>query len=465
MLKRVLSLMALWLFVILIPTATAQEAEVRWYYAFNVEDGSLVAYNLAGETHTLLESGVTGINVIGTRITEEDALLLLRVDETFGLYHATPEQITLLVGEDGILQVPLAATDGAAVMINQYAGQPVYASLFKDGVLTRLPNRVFGVRSYARFSQDGRYFRYVGLDETDNIALWQYDTTTGDNVEVFGFGTEVPILRIDTYGDRWMQRSADEAGQASYRLIDMNGVIEELGTYDESQSAGTFHVFGDDLVAYPDSCDGTCSFELRSADQTQHYRVDEATFHSLLVARMNPDTLLMLSLDDQFYRVSVNEPPQLIGAFTRDEYHVFSSSFLAVSPDARWLMTVDDGEAPTEHQVRSLVTGEVVATYPYGTGNYLHQVMYGDGVVVLKTNNNSYDFLLYAADDGGETYKIVQQPREDNIRVYFEMLPGYRALYRAADPFTGIYLHDLEAGTETAVLAGAWDHIRMMDLR
>lgn len=450
----------------LIPSSTspamAQEASVRWYYAFNVDDGSLVAYNLAGETHILLESGVTGINVIGTRISEDEALLLLRVDEEFGLYHATSEEITLLVGEDGILQVPLATTEGAAVMVNEYAGRAVYAALFKDGVLTRLPNLVFGVRTYARFSQDGRFFRYVGLDETDNIALWQYDTTTGENDEVFDFGVDTPILRVDPYGERWMQRSVVAEGQASYRLIDMNGEVEELGTYDESQSAGTFHVMGDDLVVYPEACESSCSFQLRAADQTQRYYADAATFHSLPVARISPETLLMLSLDDQFYAVSVNEPPRLIGAFTRDDFHVFGSSFLAVSPDRRWLMTVDDGETPTEHQVHNLATGEVIATYHYGTGTYLHEVDYGDDVVALKLNDNSYDFLLYAPDDS-ETYAIVHQPRGDNIRVYFTLLPGHQALYRAANPFTGIYLHDLEANTEIPVLEGPWDHIRMLN--
>lgn len=470
MFKRILLLIMLG-FVTFIPTATvststAQEAAVRWYYAFNVDNGALVAYNLAGETHTLIESGVTGINPIGTRITEEEALLLLRVDEEFGLYHATPEQVTLLVGEDGILQVPLAVTEGAAVMINQYAGQPVYAALFKDGALTRLPNTVSGVRNYARFSQDGRFFRYVGLDEADNIALWSYDTTTGENNKVFDFGADAPILRVDLYGERWMQRTADEARQASYRLIDMNGQVEELGTYDESQSTGTFHVLGNDLVAYPSSCESDCSFELRSAEQTEHYQINADTFHALPVARLSPDTLLMLSLDDRFYAVTTSEMPQLIGAFTRDDYHVFGSSFLAVSPDARWLMTVDDGETPTEHRVHSLISGEVVATYSYSEGKYLREVDYGggDGTVALILNDNSYDFLLYESDDA-ETYEIVHQPRGDNIRVYFELLPNHQALYRAADPYTGIYLHDLKNGTEAAILSGAWEHIRMLSFR
>lgn len=466
MFKRILLLMMLG-FVTFIPTATvststAQEAAVRWYYAFNVDDGSLVAYSLAGETQLLLESGVTGINVIGTRISEDEALLLLRVDEEFGLYHATSEEITLLVGEDGILQVPLATTEGAAVMVNEYAGRAVYAALFRDGVLTRLPNLMFGVRAYARFSQDGRFFRYVGLDETDNIALWQYDTTTGENDKVFDFGVDTPILRVDTYGERWMQRSVVAEGQAAYRIIDLKGDVEELGTYDESQSAGTFHVMGDELVVYPETCESSCSFQLRAADQTQRYSADAATFHSLPVARLTPETLLMLSLDDQFYAVSMDEPPRFIGAFTRDDFHVFSASFQAVSPNQRWLMTVDDGDTPTTHQVHNLTTGEIIATYNYGTGTYLREVNYGDDVVALKLNDNSYDFLLYAPDDA-ETYEIVHQSRGDNIRVYFTLLPGHQALYRAADPFTGIYLHDLEIGTETPVLAGAWDHIRMLN--
>lgn len=445
----------------LIPVQAAEDAS-PWYFAYNVENGSLVAYNLNGESHVLLESGVTGSNVIGTRITDREALLLLRVDEQFGLYDATPEGITRLVGEDGILQVPLASTAGAAVMVNQYAGQPVYASLFKDGTLTPLPNRMYGVRSYARFSQDGRFFRYVGPGENGNIGLWNYDTTTSENTLAFDFELVVPTLRADTYGERWLQRSMGDGGQASYRTISINGQTEDLGTFDESQSSGAFHMLGDSLVAYPATCESDCPFEVRGADGVEVFQGNSDTFRSLPVARTANGGLLLLTQGDQFYTASTDAPPVFIGSFTRDQYHIFNASFLAVSLDGRWLMTVDRLESPTQHEVHNLVTGEVVGTYNYDIVPYLKGVSFGDGLAILKLNDISYDFLLTAADG---TYRIINQPAGDEIRVYFELLPGHAALYRTAEPYTGIFRHDLETDTVTPVLEGAWDYITLLQLR
>jgi hypothetical protein len=460
MLKRgIIFWVLLWAVV---PAVGAQDIKSPWYFAYNVDTGSLASYNLAGQSNILIASGVTGRNVIGTRISSDEALLLLRVDEKFGLYDATPDKITRLLGEDGILQVPLAYTEGAAVMVNQYAGRPVYASLFYNGVLTPLPNRAFGVPSYARFSQDGRFFRYIGTDDRDHFVLWNYDVVVGEQSLGFDFGMDVPSLKADTYGEHWVQRTVLDDGKVNYHLISLNGQADDLGTVDESQGAGSFQLLGEDIIAFGADCEDDCPFEVRSAAGVQTFQGDTNIFRGLPIARVSDDGLLMLNQDDLFYRATGDAPPQFIGSFTRDQYHLFSSSFFAVSPDARWLMTVDDGAKPTKHNVHNLITGEIVATYNYNKVPYLDSVRFGDGVVILRLNDNSYDFLLYNPDG---TYQITHQAASKEIRVYFELLPDQSALYRTARPYTGIYLHDFKAGTESPVLEGAWEYINLIQLR
>ena len=460
MLFRVL--LALFVWCAFIPVAAAQGTPDRWYFAFNKDSGSLVAYNLDGLTNVLIEKGVTGMNAIGTRISDDAALLLLRVNEQFGLYRATPFQVTRLVGEDGILQVPLAITDGAAVMVNQYDRQPVYASLFKEGRLTPLPQRVVGLTTVTRFSQDGAFVRALGTDENGGFVLWNFDTTSGEASAVLAFGADMPLLRPDGYGERWMQRQTLADGQASYRIIHLDGTIEELGAFDESQVAGSFYMLGDELVAYPPVCEDTCSFEVRSS-APRSFQADSATFRSLPVAALSTDSLLLLNRDDAFYIARQNAAPQFVGSFTRDRFHVFSASFQAVSPDRRWLMVVDDREKPTRHDLVDLTTQDIVASYDFSKPPaYLKQVLYGDGLIAFKLNNGAHDFVLYDAD-GAPT--VIHQPRGENIRVYFELLPGQQALYRAANPYSGIIRHDLKTGTETPLLEGAWEYITLLTLR
>ena len=460
---RIRSIVLLLLLWTLVPAAAAQEESGTWYFAYNKDDGSLVAYNLAGTVHTLIEEGVTGYNVIGTRISDSEALLLLRVDENFGLYDATPDGIRQLVDEEHILQLPLATTAGAAVMVDQFAAESVPAFLFRDGALTPLPGPAIGVPSYARFSQDGRYFRFIGPDDAGHYILWDYDSANGERARVFDFGTDIPGLIADTYGESWVQRVSLGGKQGSYRLIHMDKQVEEFGPFDESQSTGSVRPLGEALAVFPPTCEGGCAFEIRATDGTETYQVDSNTFRGVPIAHIAADSLLVLGNDDQFYTVSTDAPPQLIGSFTRDQYHIFNSSFLAASPDGRWLMTVDDWENPTEHYLNDLSTGEVVASYAYGQPpRYLSSVKYGDGLVALKLNDSSYDFVVYDADG---SYAIVNVPRGDQIRVYFELLPDHTALYRAASPYTGIYRHDLATGDETPLLEGAWEYVTMLSLR
>ncbi len=456
------ALLALFVLGAFIPAAAAQDRADRWYFAFNKDTGSLVAYNLDGLTNVLIKDGVTGMNAIGTRISDTEALLLLRVNEQFGLYHATPFQVTRLVGEDGILQVPLAVTNGAAVMVNQYDRQPVYASLFKEGRLTPLPQRVVGLTTLTRFSQDGAFVRALGTDENGSFVLWNFDTTSGEASTVVTFGADMPQVRSDVYGERWMQRQPLADGQVSYRILHLDGTTEELGTFDESQVPGSVYLLGDDLVAYPAVCEASCTAEVRSSPP-RSFQVDSATFRSLPVAASGTDSVLLLNRDDAFYMAHGNAAPQFVGAFTRDRFHVFSASFQAVSPDRRWLMVVDDQQKPTRHDLVDLTTLEVVASYDFSKPPaYLKQVLYGDGLIAFKLNNNAYDFVLYDADSAPT---IIHQPRGTNIRVYFELLPDQQALYRAANPYSGIVRHDLKTGTETPLLEGAWEYITLLTLR
>lgn len=45
------------------------------------------------------------------------------------------------------------------------------------------------------------------------------------------------------------------------------------------------------------------------------------------------------------------------------------------------------------------------------------------------------------------------------------LLPGDAARYWAANPYTGIFRHGLETGTETPILEGIWEYITLLNLR
>lgn len=453
------------LFLYAAAPTTAQQTSGVWYFASNVDTGALAAYSTDGQSNILIESGVSGQDATGTRIGDDEALLYLYVDNEPGLYHVTPNSVERLIGEDGVVRVPLAYTDGAAVMVAQYGErQPVRAMLYQNGELTRLPHNAWVSPTTSRFSEDGTAFRYLGANEAGNgYALWNYDLASGTSTVIHDFETLLPLVRPDTHGDRWLWRLANEdKSETVYSLISLDGALETIGTFNEQISSGSVFVFGQSVVVHTPSCESECPIELRSADGVEVYQGTAATYHGFPISRTADGGLIIVSADDLFYRVRMDDAPELLGSFTRNQVHILTSTFLAVSPDARWLMTVDDWENPTVHNVIDVNTGEVAATYSFNQPPYLDGVRYGDGLVVLKMSDNRHDFVLYGEGDG---YEIVQQPKTDEIRVYFAMLPNQTVLYRTARPYTGIYRHDLAAGTETVILEGAWEFINLADLR
>lgn len=436
-------------------TATAQyDQPLTWYFAYHDETGALIAFNTDGTVSTLLESGILNPTDNLTYLDHDVALAALNVDGTPRLYRLSPEKAELLEVDAGLAGNPLAVTTGAAVLSDFMRGEPVPAVLFTRDAVRELPQQVDGLRGSVRFSKDGQFLRYTGVDSSGTWGLWEHEVATGAERLIYTFGSERPDVRPDLGGEAWVWR-LETAPQATYEYIHADGTVESLGTVEEGDLRGSFYPLGNSLIIYPPTCDETCTIEIRSTDATQLLQMNPAAYRALPISFTPDGGLIVVTQADEFFRLSQDAPPQLLGRFLTSATTPILSRFLSTSPDGRWLMVTPTamGDDPTEFHLLDLTTGEHVRTFPiYNPA--LREIISGEGVLAFesdsRTEGGSYDLLLYTP----ESFEFITYTEADlSPGSYIALLLDQQAIYDGRD---AIFKDDLRTGERTLLLEGKW---------
>lgn len=444
------------------PTAVgrAQGDPMRWYFAIDRDEGTLIAYQLDGTVQMVPDTLVYTLGY-GWRVAPDTALALLYRDETWDLALVTPdaEQVFATAAEWPTLDfgdlMAVASSGDYLVLTDNF--EPGGVALLLVNVATGAVDLVAHdvVQSYAKmgvvFSEDGAELRFWSRSEADR-QQWQlivYDVATGatsirHTLTHLGF----PPVYPDTHGDHWLSVEQDANTMATiYALLHIDGTREELhrhtqGDYetDESRAAmRRFIMFEDSLMSFPETCEAGCPLTVTPLDggAAQTFILPQTRSWLVRPGRWLPDGRLAVVAGDSadmLWLLSPDGEAQYLGAWST---HYGLEPREAVSPDGRWAITCDQPGYADRFQIWDVRANKQVMDVAVNAG--IIPYFYSDHVVV-RIPGSPGRVLVYDAQR--DTLTEIPEPSSG----LFHPLPDGTLLYeqRGSDPYLaqGIYHHD-----------------------
>jgi hypothetical protein len=451
-LKRCLLVVGITLFL-LVSSVSAQEAAAIWFWAWQPETGSVVAYTADGQTNVLLESGLDAQNFNGWRIDDESALAVLTLEpDTRTLYRLTADELLPVTFADpeqslGDGAWGLIARSGqyvALALVGRYpSGSAVVVNLETNRAAI-LPEEILFTPRQSGFSEDGRTFRYLGRDP-QNEKTWtirEYKLDTNTERAVYAIEDEfLPIISTSTHGDQWLYQH-----DGITTSIDISGeTVEILDGVRTSRQ-----IFGDHLLSFPLACIEDCDLWWESLVDGQTLTF---TFSMGVDGFPNPitqvdDTHLLVSAGEGLWLLGTDGSTQQLGLWLPQT--VVTPLDQVLSPDQRYLLVLD-GADTSDYHVWDLQLNESVLTGDPERDYNILQIFYtGAGFIVAE---NTRYFQFYRYNDGrifdlGEAGGIFFDSTGDSALLY--------AHYRDSEERPrGIYRYDLENGEYLSLVQGA----------
>lgn len=452
---------------------TTADSETKWWWAWREQTGELIAFNAEGETNVIAE--IETINHF-SRLNEDTALAILQTGDTFGLYKLTSQaSIQLDYQVDGVFEgsfdsnksgsyLLLIVEDNYAV-ISGSAGrewlfnmvtntldpldQPLHTSNHCGYDISGLP---YGMEACLRFSEDGRYLRYVAdisAESNDRFALRERDLATGEE-ENFYIPVGLPgeySTNIDcesgAYGVQWLcyrYSEFDTYTVVADWLVNRRGQTRTL--MEESLSGGfgwaRIYLSRDDLVILNNQCEQACWIDIipsteifaqrfaLTPDGPQPYMIRGVT----LLSNGN----LLLSANSKKYVLNATGELQELGA-------IYCCEVLdTTSPDYRWIIVATDQGAT----IWDLESNQAKFTVPTSLPITLYT---SKGFVI----NNRWVYF-----NGDES--LLELSIDENGG-FVDMLPERTLLYEQSEAndelARGIYRYDPETDTYTVLVAEA----------
>jgi len=440
--------------LVLLPvTTTAQISDEEVWYFGHSKNTTLIAFNTTGQSNTLLVAERILSEHPQIRLNNEQVIVRLRVSGADYLYRLTPDEAILIGSGDYIASNPIAIGDGVAV-IGGGTSQPAEAILHTVDDMRVLPNlmRAFGLD--ARFSEDSLIFRYIGVDANGQWGLWIHDVDTGEDNLIYVFGEEYPRVYPTTHGEYWLHRIENDTS-AEYFVIQMDGQVESMGVFDESDSSYKIHVLETDLIVYPTECDTKCTVEARGIEDgiIRTYVGNPSVFHASPISFTPDGNLLVTNFDTyEFYLLRADAPPQFLG-YNDARGNIFSQELMASSYDGRWVYPTNQLNRPNTFQVIDLLSGVSVAEYPVTERFALEGILQGDGMVAFNPRLRESDLLIYDAQLGDVEIRDLT-----NMGQAVDFLPNNIVLF---DADTTVYLFDFDTN-EQHILIEDGNQFRVM---
>jgi hypothetical protein len=449
----------------------AQDDDAMWYFAANPDTGEVVAFIYAGngaidiQMSAVLDDGVTV--QYGWRIDSQT--ILLHAGGADGVVRL------FVIGPDGIapIAMPPELTDSELDDPDTYS-YPYYVYQVNVDTDSRTANSLLvNVEALAadilppeqddnikpRLSENGRYLRYVALDDKSGAwLLYDLDLSLGivrAVGEIPSYEPVGPLALPDRYGERWMISADDPDDYAIiYQTLSVDGTVTELGRFTEETPFWIWML--DDYVSYRDEfCFSDCLLELRPLEGGEPIFYPLPEGYSFLVYEVLPGGQIIGEVSsgasEMFYMLRPDTPPLELGTIRRETGWL---EYDHLSPDERWLLAwvEDEDSTITAYRLWDLSRETLVTEQPYADPALAGR--YGDGgFVAQRAVDDGIDAFALRYSDS-MTWEWFHATNADIA--YFDVLPDGTLLYRQTGPEQpGLYHYSPATGAETLLLDGA----------
>lgn len=448
-------------------TARAQDDEM-WYWGFRPETGQLVAFTAGGVVNELESPGADPRPTSAWRTGLDTGFAIFNSDEGKVLAQLTPNEVRVLVSLsewpqwDSMNQPIVWSSDyvvfGPGIISESY----VLLALESGEHELLSENYVYSVD----FSEDGallRYWRQILVGSQDK--QWQVverELADGDET-IIATLSSVGLVGSDR-GERWLYREFDaDAEMMRYAWLNSDGSREEILEWstaeDQRDKAIFLHLFDNYLWATLGRCEVDCPLTFTPLDggEPLTFVLPSGNGGNMWPLRWLPDGRLAIATDrdEQIWVLAPDgvdsSESMLLGTWSVRFMMMNRGQIDALlSPDGRLGMTVDDPDAPTEFQVRDVVTGELLLSGALELGFSVHYRE--NAVLVQSVSYSSYSFF-YVSLDG-----IATELPSDLGLLYFDILPGDILLASLTNSnetlSSGVYRYDFAKDEATLLVSG-----------
>ncbi len=442
--------------------AVQAQDEAQWYWAWREDSGQLLSYTTDGQTNTLIEQGVTFAH--GWRLDAARGMMLVEQGESHDLYFVAAEQASPLQPFADKDAQNLAAADNwnlvalsdTHAVLAAYTRVPDSDALLVDlnaGTYTALPGLVFQPFTHVKFSEDGRYLRYLSRESTEaeNQTLYELKLETGAARVIVTFDDFFPNIRPDTYGDYWLSRER-EGDNFVIGLISLSGEINILSSQPLTREMQEITLLGDYLVSFIPTCEADCRITVSPIVEGETTHLTLPAVEDLLIVTY------LRQIDETRWLVGDSEGNVWSLGSDGSATYLSSPSLVSVSqpltqrvsPDGRFvLVTQETSNNRFAYAVWDHKQDGIVLSSNEDVEFYIVQIIYGDeGFVVTEDIRR---FWLYRYSDE----QVVPLP-EVRGRVYFQALADGSVLYvqRGTDE-AGVYRYDPANDSSILLVANA----------
>jgi hypothetical protein len=454
-------------------------ADDRWFWAWREATGELVAYNLQGDTNTILTGMQSSddFRVVSSavRLDADRMIAILKVNEDTGLYLLAYDSATLF---DDLEQsagyyflyaqlpyvVMVAYNDRSAFyLLNGDTGavMPFPQATSIRHVLCTLSGMSLNMNPCLGISRDGTKLRYmvnqsVDSEEPPIWSLVERDLITGAEHEFFAVDDSIrthPDARHqatdcqpDRYGDRWLCSVYAESSANSWRdyfIVYPDGTRTPLLENNPYMVVEAYIGYDDEIVIdNPVSCeDGVCYFEIYPAAGGAMYEIAYQTgsYPGLPATHFRQfDTGQIMRYSTGYYALFRDNGKirELGRSFCCESYEV-------ISPDLRWLVSSMDNH----WYLWNLAEGRRIAELDDSAYPFYDRIFSDYGLVMA--GRWVYRFGDEAALEIPEAY----------TGKFFNVVADRTLLYhqdKATESLeVGIYRYNPETDAMTLLLAGA----------
>ncbi len=420
----------------------------KWYYAFDEETHTVIAYTLSGDIEVVVER-VTSISFQPFKLSNGNILVTVNDEAVYLISETDAQQL------DTLSSFPISGNSDYLVLTSSFTfgNHPIALLNVNLGNVEMLmgitPTMITSFQNpCCRFSEDGRFLYYVSSgDDAETWALIRRDLTSGDEQSIHIFENAGAFLSFNSsdYGEYWFYRILGSKGE--YVLFRVDGTIERLPLNGENGDLYARRLFDDSIITYDFGCEVDCELEIQSLLDGKILIYDwffdfEAGALPDLLIQPTPESLLIFQ-DNNFWSVVIGEMPQLVGFWNSIRMGPIANQLL--SPNERWLVVQNSFEEPDEYRIWDVDNRQMVANQSY-EAQFIFAVYREFGLLISDFQNFTNLHLFRAMDE------VIELPMQEG-RGYIDVVSEDTLLM--FDNGEGISVFNFVTGEETLLIEGA----------
>lgn len=355
MMKRFLFLSIIFVIVgVVYSPAVAQDAMLRWHYAWESDTAHLYAFTTTGETRDL---GVTETADGAYRIDDSRILYVTVKDNVYSYWVASPDGLRLLQANIPQRYLPTAYHAPYVVLTPvMVQGAPLTPNLsllihIEDGTTVEFPTAEPSYRRCCVFNADGTALHYLARTGT-GIELRERRLETGEETVFYMLDiTEETMFTAIFYGmsgEVWLITNIVKEGDSRFSdqfLVYADGTTQELSRkLVNDPTRQDYRLVGHALLTWNLICEADCTLtatDLLTQTQTI-FDLGNGFSSGMDVEYVTPDTVIIRVLEDNsFIRLHVGSEPEVLGYWPTQKIGP-----TIVSTDKRWSILLNDPDEP-----------------------------------------------------------------------------------------------------------------------